>query len=114
MGRDRGDGPESEESRLIGSEEENLIGGMGVADVRGVGYAPGEVGGVAQRGALNAPPFAGPRPPVSEIIATDHVYEAEHEAAVDARYDAMTPAERDKTYVHRGLWTRIKQFWTGV
>jgi hypothetical protein len=63
MGRDGGDGPEAEESRLLDQEEENLLGGMGVTGVQGVGYAPGEVGGLAQRGSLNAPPLSGPRPP---------------------------------------------------
>ena len=114
MGRDGSDGPEADESRLLGKEEQGLIGGVGVAGVRGFGSTPGEIGDVAQRGAGNAPPFSGSRPQAGEIIAADHVYEAEHEAAVDARYDAMTPEERDKTYVHRGLWTRFKQFWTGV
>jgi hypothetical protein len=51
---------------------------------------------------------------ISEDEAIDGKFVAEHEASDDARYDSMTEAQRDKYFVHPGLFTRIKQFWTGV
>jgi hypothetical protein len=29
----------------------------------------------------------------------------------DRRYESMTPAEREKYYVHPNLWQRILRFW---
>jgi hypothetical protein len=51
---------------------------------------------------------------VREMGAAEEDRIAEHEAKDVARYDAMTPAQRDKEFVHPGLMTRIKQFWFGA
>ena len=31
----------------------------------------------------------------------------------DARYDAMTDAQREAYYVHPGLWTKFRKSWRG-
>ncbi len=57
-------------------------------------------------------------PPTPEQLRDDEAeeqdYVAEHEAKVSARYDELTPAQREKEYVHPNLWRRFTQFWTGV
>jgi hypothetical protein len=93
MGGDGGDGPEAAEQRLLDGEESTI------------GYTGGRGAGRMSGGNL---------PSADEIISANHEYEAEHEAEVDEHYDAMTPEQRDKAYVDRSLWTRIKEFWVGV
>ncbi|HEV3213368.1 MAG TPA: hypothetical protein VGZ03_08240 [Acidimicrobiales bacterium] len=93
MGGDEGDGPEAAEQRLLDGEESKI----GYTGGRGLGHMSG-----------------GLPPPADEIISANREYEAEHESEVDEHYDAMTPEQRDKAYVDRSLWTRIKQFWVGV
>ena len=117
MERDGGPGPEAEESRANFAAEESLLGGVGTfggpGSLGGVSSVPEEIGGIPLVGAVGEGIMAVP-PPVSEILAENHEYVAEHEAEVDARYDAMTPEQREKAYVHPGIWTRIKEYWNGV
>jgi hypothetical protein len=74
----------------------------------GMGMAGGRVGG-GGRGAL---------PPSPEQLrqrgAEEQDYLVEHEAKESARYDALTPSEREEVYVHPGLLRRIKQWMFGV
>jgi hypothetical protein len=73
------------------------------------------VEGSAFRGARRPLEGAKPSPEqLREMGAAEQDRIAEHEAKDAARYDAMTPAQRDKTFVRPGLMTRIKQFWFGV
>jgi hypothetical protein len=46
-----------------------------------------------------------------EVAETEDKYflNSGGEVADDARYDAMTPEQREKYYVHPNLWTRFKK-----
>jgi hypothetical protein len=117
MGGDGGSGPEAEESRANSAAEESLEGGVGLfrtpGSLGGVSSVPGEIGGIPLAGWVGEGIVAVP-PSVSDVIAQDDEYIAKHETEVDARYDAMTQEQREKAYVHPGIWRRIKMFWTGV
>ena len=117
MGGDGGSGPEAEESRANFAAEESLEGGVGVfgtpSSVGGVSAVPGEIGGIPLVGYVGEGIVAVP-PTVADVLAENHEYIAKHETEVDARYDAMTPEQRENAYVHPGIWRRIKMFWTGV
>jgi hypothetical protein len=50
-------------------------------------------------------------PTAAQIDANDRVVEGEWSEKEDAKYASMTPAQREKYYVHPNLWQRLKRFW---
>lgn len=76
---------------------------------RGLGLVGGGSMGVSGHGRTAPTPEQ-----LRQMGAAEQDYLAEHEAVESARYEALTPAERDKVYVHPGVLQRIKQWMFGV
>jgi hypothetical protein len=58
-----------------------------------------------------------PAPPspvqIRNSRALEEMHESKVEAEEDARYDAMTEAQRDAYYVNPGVWSRIARWSRG-
>jgi hypothetical protein len=104
MSDDTVHGPEEQEEK-----EQEWLGNVAGPNVRGADEQALMFGHGGVIGAAEPSPER-----LREMGAAEQNRIAEHEAKEEAHYNAMTPAQRDKEYVHPGLMTRIKQFWFGA